>query len=112
MVAQLTQVIKKARPEIPQKTLDVLPGEVAAVIDANSAAFKEIMFPIYHKYFTGAEIKEMIRFYSTDLGKKTIRVMPALMQESMAAGQQWGQALGPQIEERVKARLKKEGVAI
>jgi hypothetical protein len=54
----------------------------------------------------------MIRFYSTDLGKKTIRVMPALMQESMAAGQQWGQALGPQIEERVKARLKKEGVAI
>ncbi|MBC7982410.1 MAG: DUF2059 domain-containing protein [Candidatus Obscuribacterales bacterium] len=109
VVAQMAQSIKQARPDVPQRVIDVLPEEVGAVFEANMASFNEIVIPIYHNFFTGLEIKEMIRFYSTELGKKTIRVMPALMQESMLAGQQWGQSLGPKINERVRARLTSEG---
>ena len=54
----------------------------------------------------------MIGFYSTDLGRKAISAMPGLMSESMAIGQQWGQSLGPEIAERVRARLKKEGIEL
>ncbi len=111
-VGALTQEIRKTRPDIPQKALDTLPEEVGAAIDANIAAFRNLAVPIYHKHFTGAEVKEMIRFYSTDLGKKLIRVSQALMQESMAAGQRWGESLGPEIDARVKARLRKEGVKL
>jgi len=35
VVAQLTQTIKRARPDIPQSVLDVLPEEVNAVFDAH-----------------------------------------------------------------------------
>lgn len=112
VTAQLFQVIKKARPDIPAKVLDALPAEVQATFAANMDSFKEAIIPIYHKHFSASEIKEIIQFYSTDLGKKTIRLMPVLMQESMLAGQRWGQSLGPEIDRRVKARLKGEGVKI
>ena len=112
VTAQLFQVIKKARPDIPAKVLDALPAEVQATFVANMDSFKEAIIPIYHKHFSASEIKEIIQFYSTDLGKKTIRLMPVLMQESMLAGQRWGQSLGPEIDRRVKARLKSDGVKI
>lgn len=112
VTTQLFQVIKKARPDIPAKVLDALPAEVQATFAANMDSFKEAIIPIYHKHFSASEIKEIIQFYSTDLGKKTIRLMPVLMQESMLAGQRWGQSLGPEIDRRVKARLKSEGVKI
>jgi len=109
VVVQMTQALERARPDIPPSVLNVLPVEVDAVVKANIGSFKELVIPIYHKHFTGPEIKEMIRFYSTDLGKKTIRVMPMLVNESMQAGQKWGQSLAPEIQQRVRARLKKEG---
>jgi len=109
VVAQMAQAIKQLRPDIPQRVIDALPGEVEVVFEANIDSFMAQVIPLYHKYFTASEIKEMIAFYSTDLGKKTIRVMPQLMGESMAAGQKWGASLGPAIDERVKARCKKEG---
>ena len=112
VVGQMTQVLHQARPDIPAEVLNVLPEEVNAVIGANLGAFKAIIIPIYHKYYTASDIKEMLRFYSTPLGQKMIRVMPTLVNESMQAGQQWGQSMGPEIQKRIKARLKKEGYEI
>jgi hypothetical protein len=109
VVQQMTQFLRKARPDIPQRVLDVLPEEIDGVIMDNTGAFKDMMIPLYHKYFTDAEVKEMIRFYSTPLGKKTIETMPALLSEGFEVGQKWGQSLGPTIQDRVQARLKKEG---
>lgn len=109
MVTQLTQVLRKARPDIPDRVLDVLPEEVDAVISDNIGDLSGLMVGLYHKHFTADEVKGMIQFYSTPLGKKTIEVMPALMTESFQAGQQWGQTLGPAVQARIQARLKKEG---
>lgn len=109
VVQQMMQFLRKARPDIPQRVLDVLPEEIDGVINDNMGAFRDLTVPLYHKYFTGAEVKEMIRFYSTPLGKKTIETMPALLNEGFEVGQKWGQSLGPSIQARVQARLKKEG---
>jgi hypothetical protein len=109
VVQQMTQMLRKARPDIPERVIGFIPEEVDAVIDENMDAFEELVVSIHHKYFTHDEIREMTRFYATPLGQKSIRVMPALMGESMQAGQQWGQSLGPTLRERIEARLKKEG---
>ena len=46
--------------------------------------------PVYDKYYTREEIKEMVRFFETPLGKKFLETSPQLMQESMTVGQQYG----------------------
>jgi hypothetical protein len=112
MVGQFTSVIKQANPNIPKQLLDTLPAIVNSVIDENIPTFKQAAVLIYHKHFSHDELKQMIAFYSTDLGRKTIRVMPTLLQESMRAGQQWGQLLAPEIERRVRDRFKQEGVVL
>ena len=109
VVQQMTQMLRKARPDIPERVLGVIPEEVNGVIDENMNTFEQLVVSIYHKHFTHDEVKEMTRFYATPLGQKTIRVMPTLMNESLQAGQQWGQSLGPTLRDRIQARLKKEG---
>ena len=112
MVGQFTNMIKQANPNIPQEMIDKLPEIVNSVVDENISTFKQAAVLIYNRHFTHDDVKQMIAFYSTELGKKTIRVMPTLMQESMRAGQQWGQRLAPEIERRVRDRFKKEGVVL
>ena len=62
------------------------------------------------KYFTHDDIKGLLSFYQTELGKKTIKVLPQIVQHSWKAGQLWGQSLAPLIQERLKKRFKEEGI--
>ena len=110
VVAQMSQALKASRPDLDPKLFDVLRDAVGSVINENLPAFSEMIVVVYDKHFTHADIKEMLRFYSTDIGQKTIRVMPALMRESMLLGQQWGQSLEHEIRPRVIERFKAEGV--
>jgi hypothetical protein len=66
---------------------------------------EDLVVPIYDRHFTLGEVNQLIAFYSTPTGKKVIAEMPGVMQESMAAGQKWGEALGAKIG----AQLEKEG---
>ena len=113
MTEQMTQAIKNVKPDIPPEMFDIVRDEVNKLVaeslyDKNGLV--ELTIPIYHKYLTHNEIKGLISFYQTELGRKVIEVMPALMQECMVAGQHWGQALGPVIEHRVIERFKKSGI--
>ncbi len=62
-------------------------SEVDAIINDNIGPLTELIIGIYHKHFTADEIKEMIGFYATPLGQKSIRVMPALMMRFTASSQ-------------------------
>jgi hypothetical protein len=53
--------------------------------------FIGITISLYDKYFTNDEILGLIRFYETPLGQKATQVLPSLVQESMARGQEQGQ---------------------
>jgi uncharacterized protein len=76
--------------------------------------FKEFVekmsYPLYDKYFTESELKDLISFYKSTTGKKTLSVMPALLNDSI---QKSGEVLTPiltglvhEMIEEEKARLK------
>jgi hypothetical protein len=86
----------------------MLPEEVGAVFDAHIPAFVAQIIPVYHRYFSAEEIKGMIAFYSTDLGRKAISAMPGLMSESMMIGQKMGRRAVAGAR-RARARAAEEG---
>ncbi len=49
-----------------------------------SEIIEAVYLPLYDKYFSEEELREMLAFYRTPLGRKSIEVMPALMQEAGA----------------------------
>lgn len=107
--------IKTVRPDVPPRFFDILHSEMMALLTEKMNApggLVDICVPIYAKYFTDAEIQELLAFYLSDIGRKTIQVMPAIVAESMVAGQQWGRSLGPEINQRVMATLKREGIEL
>ncbi|WP_300673236.1 DUF2059 domain-containing protein [Soonwooa sp.] len=54
---------------------------------------------IYANHFTEEDIDGLIKFYETPLGKKTIKELPLIMQESMTAGQEWGMEIARKVLE-------------
>lgn len=64
-----------------------------------------MLAPIYEKHLTENDLKELIKFYESPVGKKLAKESPAIMQESMTAGQSWGM----KVAEKVQAKMKEKG---
>jgi hypothetical protein len=109
---QMSQNIKMNNPDISDKALQVMRKEVNKIFRESIPSFKAAIVPLYDKYFSHEEIKALRRFYDSEVGKKTIKVMPNLMRESMQLGQQWAQGMLPELRRRVLEKLKKEGYKI
>lgn len=57
---------------------------------------RELYMDVYAKYLTETELADLVAFYRTPTGQKSIQVMPQLMAETM---QRSGAILGPKIQE-------------
>jgi hypothetical protein len=113
VIQQMTQILKSTRPDIPDKMYDILEEEVNLIIEEQMSAeggLVELTIIIYHRYYSHEDIKGLLSFYRTELGKKLIKTQTQVVQESIQAGQMWGQTLGPIIQERLEARFKNEGI--
>ena len=113
---QMISLVKTTRPDMPQRVNDILAEEVKATFYEQmvvQGGLLDMLIPIYHRYFTHKEIRGLLAFYQTPLGKKTISVVPKIYQESVEAGQLWGEnVIGPLIQRRVNKRLKQEGIKL
>ncbi|WP_157804929.1 DUF2059 domain-containing protein [Confluentibacter lentus] len=76
----------------------------AMVSDANKEAYQkeanttldglyDKLADLYMTEFTQSEIKELVAFYHTDLGKKLAEKQLSLTQKGMMLGQSWGMEL-------------------
>lgn len=111
IVVQMTSALKSVDPNLPDRAYDILRDEVNLTIDdaIKSGGFQELMYPVYKKYLTQSDLEAMAQFYRSEAGRKIAATLPMMVQDSMVAGQIWGQSLGPIISERVQRRLAEEG---
>jgi hypothetical protein len=96
---QMISAFKQSMPGVPDKFWK----DFMAEVDPNELV--EMAIPSYDKYFTHDDIKELIKFYESPVGKKLTSVQPQIMQECMTAGQEWGRKLG----EKVAKKLQEQG---
>ncbi len=110
--AQLLEGLRKAQPAIPDRALvvakEVFDSEFAKAFTGPDNLTDQIIL-IYAKHFTHDDVRGLLAFYSSDLGKKTIAALPSVFQEGAAAGQQWAERQTPRIAAILEARLRAEG---
>ena len=109
------QNLKQLRPDVPNQAVTVMNDELVALFKEKMEApggLVDLQIPIYNKYFTHSEIKGLLAFYQTDLGRKIVEVLPKVTSESMVTGQEWGKGLGPEIVQRLQSALKKQGIEL
>lgn len=95
---QMIVTFQKTYPKVDQKIWDELANEIKA------EDLIALMIPIYDKYYTEDDVDQLIVFYNTPIGKKSTEVLPAISQESMAAGQAWGRKIGEKIAQKLKEK--------
>ncbi len=91
--------LKQAMPQVPEQVWTEFRSEV------REDDMIELTYAIWDKHFTHQEIRDLIRFYQTPTGQKIIRETPVIQQESLVAGQKWGN----EIMARILARLRERG---
>jgi hypothetical protein len=67
-----------------------------------------VIAAVYDRHLSSEELRQLIAFYRTPVGRKVIAEMPVIVQESMQAGQTWGTQIGTSVA----AQLANEGIRI
>lgn len=91
-----------------RRVLKGVPDEIIAKIEDKAQVIfvkKAVEFyaPFYERYYTLEEIKKLIVFYETDLGRKVARTAPLIMKDVYQAGEQLGRLVRQEIIEELKA---------
>ena len=108
MAQQIVQLSGADTPEVIARCREIAAAAVREML-ANKGLMKELV-PVYEKHFSHQEIREMIAFYETPLGKKAIEVMSRVMADSMQIGQRWAARVMPEIREEVTRQMREEGL--
>ncbi len=97
-VEVIKDLISSYRHEAPEVS-DKFWRAVEETLDKDT--FIDTIIPIYDKYLTHDEIKALIEFYSSPLGKKILVVQPKIVKESMNAGEDWGTEIGKELKKMI-----------
>jgi uncharacterized protein len=69
------------------------------VFDVQIKELNEQLIPIYKRHFTHQEVKEIITFYESRVGRKVADKTPAIFSETMQLSQQWVMGLMAKMQE-------------
>lgn len=95
---------RAANPRIPAVFWD----RFAALARSRASQLEDVLLVVYDRHFTTDELRQLLSFYRSPIGRKMLDAQPAILRESMAAGQLWGQKVGAEVAEQLAA----EGIRI
>ncbi len=108
-------VIEKVKNQFMQtnfmwaKDLNEIAADLHKEYDPRAAELVDATARIYAQHFTEAELKDMLTFYQSPLGRKMIVEEPKVIDESLANAGQWGDNLSEEVIDRMRAEMKKRG---
>lgn len=88
---QLIESFSNAYPDVSNEFWEGFKKEI------NPSELIDLIVPIYEKYYSLEEVKQLIAFYKTPIGQKTISVLPKITNDSMKAGQIWGKEIAKKV---------------
>jgi uncharacterized protein len=88
-------------------------NEVAAKLHTEYASrvseIRDIVVKAYAASFTDQELREVLAFYRTPLGKKLIEQEPKILDRSASEAQAWVERFSEEIIKKMRAEMKRRG---
>jgi TonB family protein len=114
LTTHIVSILRTSNPAIPASSFAIISEEAnkafSESIDA-PGGLMELYSELYHKYFSDDEIKQMLAFYASPIGQKSVAVLPLLAKESLAIGQRMGEKLAPVVVRRIQERIASQGAS-
>lgn len=100
-ITQMFDLFKSQYTDVEAITWDELEAEF---LNTSLDELTEMLEPVYAKYMTLEDLRQVIEFYESPVGKKLALNNPLIMQESMQIGQEWGRKIGEDLQEKMLER--------
>jgi hypothetical protein len=92
-----------------QKDIEEISLKLARDLNGREAEIGEGMAVIYATNFTEQELKDLVIFYKSPLGKKTLEQEPKSIEQSLNFMRNWTEDLALEINDRFRDEMKKRG---
>jgi hypothetical protein len=94
---------RASSPGVPEKSWDMF----LQTARSRRAELVDGYAQIYSRQFSIDEMRQLIAFFGTPIGKQFLDRQPAMMRDGMAMGQQWGMKLGGEVAQKLAAEMPK-----
>lgn len=104
MGAQMSNsLMAQLRPVFPNVP-DAVWSQMLDVLEEREPELLAITVTAMDHHFSTEEIRALVDFYSSPVGRDIAEKMPMAMQESLAAGRIWGQQMARELLDRLAAQ--------
>lgn len=87
LLQRLVPTLQQLLPDAP----DAFWRDFIAEVD--HAELEAMIIPIYQQHLSEEDVRQLVAFYSTPVGRKLVRLQPVIAEESLHIGQDWGRNL-------------------
>ena len=109
--AQTKQVLVRRAPAASTQ-IEEATNAVALELAPKRAELDQQIQEIWAGRFTKEELDEITKFYSSTVGQKFTKEIPAISQAISMAAQIWQKKIGDEMITKVRAEMKKRGVEL
>lgn len=92
-----------------QKDLDAVAAQLRTEFAPRMKQLMTEIAELYAAHFTEQEIKEILAFYKSPVGRKMIAEEPKALDQSMSHAQSWAVKISDQVLVRMREEMKKKG---
>lgn len=107
---QIIAALHRANPNL-STSADAVVTDVVVTYMRQQAQHDRVvdrLVPIYSKYLTEDDVRQLTDFYRSPVGRKLVNVMPEISLESARVGQQWAESILPGLQTKLLDRLRSE----
>jgi hypothetical protein len=105
---QMKPAIVQNRPEV-DRDFDALAPKLMDSMGARLDELQSAIVLIYASNFTEAELRDLIAFYKSPSGQKFLQKTPFVTQQTMTAGQKFGQSASADLQKQMREELRRKG---
>jgi uncharacterized protein len=106
------ETIKRNNPSITDQVLEELRGIGLEVFRDSLPDLADPMAAIYESMFSEDELRQVIEFYRSPLGRKMLEKTPIAIEQGQALGVAWAKKVGASIAARIRSEAAKRGYTI
>ena len=96
--APIIVALAEAHPGVPMEIWREL------VDSMDDSEFVNLMVEVHKRHYTREEVRALLAFYQSEVGKRVVAKMPAIIADSQRVGVEWGQRIAEKFIEEVRKR--------
>ena len=102
MIGTMIESFRKISPSIPEEVWSGIRKKVSG------DDFVTMLIPVYARNLEEADVEALLAFYSSPAGQRFLAKQSTIIQESAAAGREWGAKLGMEIDQEIRKQRQQQ----